>query len=109
MYKRQEIQRLEKTKEILKVRKEQLAVCSHVDNMLIELRQLPEERFRVIPFDINEENLKDLFSYAKECWGLEQCRMGIGSYISVDKVRKKRFEKYDLWRQMHTRTKMQQK
>ena len=90
-----EIQRLEKTKEILKVRKEQLAVCSHVDNMLIELRQLPEERFRVIPFDINEENLKDLFSYAKECWGLEQCRMGIGSYISVDKVRKKRFEKYD--------------
>lgn len=90
-----EIQRLEKTKEILKVRKEQLAVCSRVDNMLIELKQLSEERFRVISFDINEENLKDLFSYAKDCWGIEQCRMGIGSYISVDKVRKKRFEKYD--------------
>lgn len=90
-----EIQRLEKTKEILKVRKEQLAVCSRVDDMFIELKLLPEERFRVIPFDIKEENLKDLFSCAKDCWGIEQCRMGIGSYISVDKVRKKRFEKYD--------------
>ena len=90
-----EIQRLEKIKEVLKIRKEQLEVCSRVDDMLIELKQLPEECFRVIPFDIKEENLKDLFSCAKECWGIEQCRMGIGSYISVDKVRKKRFEKYD--------------
>ena len=66
-----------------------------IDDMFIELKLLPEERFRVIPFDIKEENLKDLFSCAKDCWGIEQCRMGIGSYISVDKVRKKRFEKYD--------------
>ena len=87
-----EIQRLEKTKEVLKIRKEQLEVCSRVDDMLIELKQLPEECFRVIPFDIKEENLKDLFSCAKECWWIEQCRMGIGSYISVDKVREKKFE-----------------
>lgn len=90
-----EIQRLEKIKEVLKIRKEQLEVCSRVDDMLIELKQLPEECFRVIPFDIKEENLKDLFSCAKECWGIEQCRMGIGSYISVDKVREKKFEKYE--------------
>ena len=70
-----EIQRLEKTKEVLKIRKEQLEVCSRVDDMLIELKQLPEECFRVIPFDIKEENLKDLFSCAKECWGIEQCRI----------------------------------
>ena len=51
-----EIQRLEKIKEVLKIRKEQLEVCSRVDDMLIELKQLPEECFRVIPFDIKEEN-----------------------------------------------------
>lgn len=90
-----EIQKLEKTKEVLKIRKEQLAVCRRVKDVLIEVKELPEERSRVIPFDIKEENLKDLFSYAKECWGIEQCRMGIGSYISVDKVRKKQFERYD--------------
>ena len=55
-----EIQRLEKTKEVLKIRKEQLEVCSRVDDMLIELKQLPEECFRVIPFDIIEENLKGM-------------------------------------------------
>ena len=56
-----EIQKLEKTKEVLKIRKEQLAVCRRVKDVLIEVKELPEERSRVIPFDIKEENLKDLF------------------------------------------------
>ena len=36
-----------------------------------------------------------MFSYAKETWGMQQCRVGIGSYISIDKVRKGAWEQYD--------------
>lgn len=31
----------------------------------------------------------------KEMWGIEQCRAGVGSYISLEKVQNKNFEEYD--------------
>lgn len=36
-----------------------------------------------------------VFSYAKETWGMQRCRVGIGSYISIDKVKKGAWEQYD--------------
>ena len=82
-----EIQRLEKTKEVLKIRKEQLEVCNRVDDMLIELKQLPE----VFPGDSfrYKRRKSERSVFCKGMLGIEQCRMGIGSYISVDKVKKR--------------------
>lgn len=90
-----QIEKLRKTKSVLKAKKEQLCVCNDFIEDKIEIIDLPEKTYLVVPFDFKEENLKNLFSYVKNSWGIEQCRMGIGSYISIEKAEKGNFEQYD--------------
>ena len=90
-----EIQRLRRTKKILHTKKEQAIFCEGIPEQKICIEQCKKERLCVLPYDFSEEDLSGLFPYVKEKWGIEQIRMGIGGYISVDKIKKKDFEKYD--------------
>lgn len=40
-------------------------------------------------------DFSDLFTYIKDVWSIEQIRMGIGGFISVDKVLNEEFDDYD--------------
>ncbi|MFR8317379.1 MAG: MerR family transcriptional regulator [Catenibacillus sp.] len=91
-----QIQKMKKALTLLKVKKEQLSLCSQIRHQKIQIIRRPEEKYRVMPFDLDGGNhLKSLFSAAKQRWGIDQCRMGIGSYISVEKAAAQKFDQYD--------------
>ena len=66
---------------------------------------LPDEEIRVeacgavkisvLPYDFSGDDLSRLFTDLKSQWGIEQIRMGIGSFLSLDKVTAGSFETYD--------------
>lgn len=90
-----QIQRLKKTKKILQTKKEQIEFCSTIEQQMIQVVESNAEKILATPYPFVEDNLAHLFSYAKEIWGIEQIRMGIGSYISVEKILSKNFDQYD--------------
>lgn len=90
-----QILHLEKTKEILQQKTKFIKLCEHISAEEIHLIECEEEHFYVTPFSFSEDDLSYIFSYIKGVWGIEQCRMGIGSYIALEKIRKKDFEHYD--------------
>lgn len=90
-----QITHLRKTKEILQQKKQFIELCENIFNEEIRLVECEEEHFYVTPFSFSENDLSHIFSYIKNVWGIEQCRMGIGSYIDLEKVRRKDFEYYD--------------
>ena len=90
-----QIQKLKRTRQILQYKKIQLQICETVKEDTIKIVNLPDESIRCIPFDNQNENLSHVFSSIKKIWGIEQCRMGVGSIISIDKVLDKKFDQYD--------------
>ena len=91
----EEIKKLEKTKKLLDEKKNQLLLSEQKENMTIQIIQCEQENLLIAPFAFKDEDLQRLFSYMKEMWGIEQCRAGVGSYISLEKVQNKNFEEYD--------------
>ncbi len=91
----EEIKKLEKTKKLLDEKKNQLLLSQKNENMSIQIIQCEEEELLTAPFAFKEEDIQRLFSYMKEIWGIEQCRAGVGSYISLEKVKNKNFEEYE--------------
>ena len=49
----------------------------------------------MLPYDFAEDDMQRVFAHAKEKWSIEQIRMGIGGFISLDKVYGGNFEAYD--------------
>lgn len=92
---RERINRLKDLETALKAAKQQAQLCKELNTEEICLVQLSESIFLSAPFTVVEEDLGKLFAYLKEIWGLEQCRMRIGSYLSVEKVLKRDFSCYD--------------
>lgn len=90
-----QIQNLKHTKEALHRMKSRLNFCRTLRDGEIRLVECPEEKLLVLPYDFTDNDVTDAFSYAKEAWSIEQIRMGIGGYISVNKVLNADFEKYD--------------
>lgn len=90
-----EIKHLKRTKQILHQKKEQLDFCKELQNQEIKIQEFKEEKLFVIPFDFDSDDLSDLFLVAKDNWSIEQIRMGIGGYISLEKVINNQFEIYD--------------
>ena len=90
-----EIENLRRIKNILKTRKEQLNICKNLKGEEIRVEESRQEKISILPYDFSEDNISALFSYIKDKWKIEQIRMGIGSFISLDKVKAKNFEKYD--------------
>jgi len=91
----EEIKKLEKTKRLLDEKKEQLLLSEKKENMTIQIIQCEQEELLIAPFGFKDEDIRRLFSYMKEMWGIEQCRADVGSYISLEKVQNKNFEEYD--------------
>ena len=90
-----EIKKLNRIKRLLNDKKEQLILSMGKENMTIQVIQCEQEELLTVPFAFKDEDLQNLFSYIKEKWGIEQCRAGVGSYISFEKVKNKKFEEYD--------------
>lgn len=91
----EEIKRLKRTKQILHQKKEQLNFCKGLHDQEIKIQEYKEEKLLVIPFNFDDDDLAKLFLIAKDSWNIEQIRMGIGGYISLDKVLNNDFEVYD--------------
>lgn len=90
-----EIQKLKRTKKILKVKKDQLRFCEELQEQEIRIEECKAEKISVLPYDFLDDDISQIFAYLKDKWGIERIRMGIGSFISLDKVNDKNFEQYD--------------
>lgn len=91
----EEIKRLEKTRQVLFQKKQQIERCESLHGVEIHFTECEEERYYVTPFPFTEEDWQSLFLYVKDIWGIEQCRMGIGSYLSAEKAASGEFKQYD--------------
>ena len=91
----QNIEHLKQTKQLLERKKEDFLLSREELEKEIYITQCKQEKLLRIPFLFQEDDMVKVFSYAKETWGIEQCRVGIGSYISVEKVKKRAWECYD--------------
>lgn len=90
-----EIQRLKNMKTIMKKKREQIMFCEMLQEQEIRIEECKSERILVYPYDFSENDISQIFSHLKEMWGIEQIRMGIGSFISLDHIRKMEFGKYE--------------
>ncbi len=91
----EEIKKLKKIKKLFEEKKEQLLISEKKENMTIQIIECEQEDLLLAPFAFKDEDIKRLFPYINEIWGIEQCRAGVGSYISFEKVKNKKFEEYD--------------
>ena len=90
-----QIQSLKRTKKILQTKKAQVKFCESLQEQDINIVDCKEEKLLVLPYDFIDDDFSGFFSYVKNTWSIEQIRMGIGGYISVDKVVNAEFENYD--------------
>lgn len=90
-----EIRKLKRTKKILQTKKEQIDLCHDLSGQDVRIEEHTSERILVLPYDFAQDQLPHLFASVKDSWSLEQIRMGIGGFLSLDKVYEKNFEKYD--------------
>ena len=91
----EQIIKLKRTQNLLQNKKKQLLLSEERENMSIQIIECEQEELLTAPFAFKDEDLQRLFSYMKEMWGIEQCRAGVGSYISLEKVQNRNFNEYD--------------
>ena len=90
-----EIRKLKNIKRILQAKKEQIVFCESLQEQEIRVEECKSERILTFPYDFSEDDIYQIFSLLKSTWGIEQIRMGIGSFISLDNVYNMNFTKYD--------------
>ena len=90
-----EIRKLKKAKAILEQKKEHLLLCQTVKDMQIDIVDCKEEYLLTVPYPFGDDTLTQVFQYIQSVWQPEQYRAGVGSYISLEKIKAKRFESYD--------------
>jgi len=90
-----EIRKLKNIKRILQAKKEQIVFCESLQEREIRVEECKSERILTFPYDFSEDDIYQIFSPLKSTWGIEQIRMGIGSFISLDNVYNMNFTKYD--------------
>lgn len=91
----EEITKLRHMKAVLKRRKEQIAFCEQLQEQEIRIVSCEEEKLLILDWNFWEEEVDSMFSEAKAVWNMEQIRMGIGDFISLEKVKAGRFSEYD--------------
>lgn len=90
-----EIQSLRRTKKILRRKKEQLELCRTRKDRDIRVLQCEEEYYCVTPFSYCDDDIKGLYAHIKDVWSPGQYSMGIGSYLSVENMKQKAFDRYE--------------
>lgn len=91
----QEIQKLKNIKKVLRAKKEQIVFCETLKEQEIRIEECKAERILSFPYHFAEDDLSQIFVSLKDRWGIEQIRMGIGSFLSLDKVYRADFAEYD--------------
>lgn len=89
------IESLKRTKKVLQAKREQAIFCQNLRDQEIRIEHCSQEDILCLPYDFAQEDISQLFVYIKEHWSMEQIRMGIGSYISLDKLYANDFSIYD--------------
>ena len=90
-----QIQRLKDIKTVMQRKKEKIVFCETLQEQEIRIEECKSERLLVYPYDFSEGDISQIFSHLKDIWGIEQIRMGMGSFISLDNVYKMNFDKYE--------------
>lgn len=90
-----EIQKLKNMKAIMKKKKDQILFCETLQDQEIRIEHCKAEKIFVQPYDFVENDISQIFTLLKETWGIDQIRMGIGSFISLDRVYKLDFSEYN--------------
>lgn len=90
-----QIERLCRIRRILHTKKEQIQFCKTLTAPDIRIEPKEEELLFYLPYDFADDDISEIFSYAKTVWNVEQIRTGLGSFISLDKVFSHRFSCYD--------------
>lgn len=89
------VAQLKRTRALLLAKREQVRSCAAAERGEIQVVACEPARFLTAPVRFQGERLSGIFAQVKERWGIEQCRAGIGSYLSLDRIREGRFEEYE--------------
>lgn len=90
-----QIKRLKLIKKTICEKKEQIALCQSLVKPNIELSECKRERLLILPYDFDGNDISKSFSYMTKSWSIEQIRMGVGGFISIEKVLQNDFSRYD--------------
>lgn len=91
----QQIEKLRNMKTVMQNKKEKIIFCEALQEQEIRIEECEEETLFVYPYDFAEDDISKIFYCLKEVWGLEQIRMGMGSFISLENVYQMRFDQYE--------------
>lgn len=105
----EQIKILNSRKYILKDRIEKLNKCEQIRNNdrlnknnnkskigeFIEIVECDEEKYFFVPFKFEDNDVEKLIAHVNDIWSIEECCRGIGSCISIEKVKDKYFKEYD--------------
>lgn len=94
----EQIKRLRKLKAIMSEKQRALAFCGRIYDGMIEVVHLPKRFFLLTPTEFRGTALADMehvMEHLQIAWECNAYKAGCGSYISLDKVRRRQFEVYD--------------
>lgn len=94
-YINKEINKLQKLKNILEQKKENLELASKVINNSIEIVEYKEKYILEVPFEFKEYNIEKIINKSKKIWEIEKFKVSCGSFISVDKIINNDFTQYN--------------
>ena len=90
----QEIRRLTKTQDILKRQKQQLDLCRSITHQELRIGKCPDAWLATIPYAFADDDAVKALRHLRNSFDAAQCRMGFGSYITVENIREGNFEEY---------------
>ena len=92
----QEIKLLNRRREVLEDKLNKLNKCDEVRKKnSIKVVECEEQKFFFTPFKFEDDDLKQLIAHIKDVWTVDEYCKGIGSFVSVDKIKRGKFEEYD--------------
>ena len=92
----QEIRLLNRRREVLEDKLNKLNKCDEVRKKnSIKVIDCEEQKFFFTPFKFEDDDLKQLIAHIKDVWTVDEYCKGIGSFVSVDKIKRGEFEEYD--------------
>ena len=91
-----EIRILNRRREVLEDKLNKLNKCDEVRKKnSIKVIDCEEQKFFFTPFKFEDDDLKQLIAHIKDVWTVDEYCKGIGSFVSVDKIKRGEFEEYD--------------
>lgn len=98
----QTISRLKQLKTILKEKSKMLDLCDEIYDGKIQLVTLKEEYLLMTELPLNFQasssflnSSKAIMEHLKDSWEFSNYKKSCGSYISIEKIKNKKFEEYD--------------